>query len=164
MSIAEARAALARKQTKVLQALIVPGTASDKANAPHLRATAEALARKRRRSVARAWPILARNLGSRFNKLFAVFAAQTTLPSEGGALADGRAFARFLARTGDLSEAGRMEALAVDLRFAPCAGGLVPRRGPALKMALFQRPRRLVVALRLPWAGEKWLTLPLGWQ
>jgi hypothetical protein len=164
MSLAEARTRLAQKQAEMLQALAGQGTAPVNADAQGLRAAADALARKRPRSVARAWPNLADALGSCFNELFAAFALQTALPSEGGPLADGRAFARFLAHRGDLPEAGRLEALAVDLRHVACAGGLVRRRGPVLKMALFKRPRRLVVALRLPWLGERWVTLPLGWK
>jgi hypothetical protein len=132
------------------------------AETERLNATAEALFRKRRRSVARAWPPLVQALGNRFLERFAAFAVQTVLPCEGGALADGREFVRFLAKRGDLPDAGRLEALAVDLRYIQSSGGLVPRRGPAFKLAMLKNPRRLILALRLPWLGERWLKVPLS--
>jgi hypothetical protein len=164
MSADESRARLARRQAELLCALAGQGMVPEGFDAEQVQVVADALARKRLRSVVRAWPALARALGAGFAGRFQAYALGTLLPREGGPLADGRAFARFLAATGDLPEAGRWEALAVDLRYARCAGGLRPRRGPALKLALFRKPRRLVVALGWPGLGEKWLTLPLGWR
>jgi hypothetical protein len=158
----EARARLAAQQAELMRALSGQAPAPEGADAERFQAAANALARKRLRSVARAWPALAGALGNGFSEHFAAFAAQTAMPSEGGPLADGRAFAYFLARTGHLPDAGRLEALAVDLRFAPCAGGLRRRRGPAFKMAMLRQPQRLVLALQLQWFGEKWFALPLG--
>src|SRR5437016_1395615 len=53
-----------------------------------------------------------------FLERFAQFAATATIPRQGGPLADGRAFARYLERRGELTEEGRLEALAVDVRYA----------------------------------------------
>jgi hypothetical protein len=159
MSSPDARARLAARQAELVRALMSHGEPPPAGDAARLRATAEALAAKRAKAVARAWPALAAGLGEDFRERFARFAAGVPLPHEGGPLADGRAFARWLARAGELSDAGRLEALAVDLRYRAHAGGLVPRRGPALAWARLREPRRLVVAVRLPWLGERWLML-----
>jgi hypothetical protein len=105
---------------------------------------------------------LARALGPRFGELFTAYAEASTLPRDGGSLADGRAFARWLATRGVLPEAGRRQALAVDLRYSVGANGLVPRRWPTCKVAWLRQSRRLIVAAWLPWPGEYWLSLPPG--
>jgi hypothetical protein len=125
-------------------------------------AAAQSLAGKRRRAVVRAWPNLAAALGDRFLQRFVEFAAQTPLPRWGWALADGRAFARWLWAREELPEAARLELLAVDLRYRAQADGLVPRRGPSMQIALLRHPRRLVVALRWPRLGEYCRTLRIG--
>jgi len=131
-------------------------------DAARLRVAALALSKKRERAVARAWPELAHALGVRFQELFASYAPGTPLRRKGGALADGRAFTRWLAARSELPEAGRLQALAVDLHCCESSEGLVPRRGPALKAAFLRCPRRFVIGLRLPWLGEHWLTILLG--
>lgn len=117
---------------------------------------AQSLAIKRRRAAARAWPDLAAALGDRFPERFADFAAGTPLPGRGGALADGRVFAVWLRRRGELPEAARLELMAVDLRYRAQADGLVARRGPSFRVALLRQPRCLVLALRWPGLGEWW--------
>src|SRR6516165_8321899 len=124
MSLAEARTRLALLQAKLLRILVGKESAPAGSETQRLRAAADALAKKRRQSVARAWPALTRALGTRFNDHFTEFAAQTSLPNMGGPLADGRAFVRYLAQTGDLPEAARLEALTVDLHYLACPGGL----------------------------------------
>jgi hypothetical protein len=161
MSALEERSRLAALQAELVRTLTAPAAAPPGWDAARLRAAALSLASKRIRSVARAWPALAEALGARFAERFAAFAARTPLPELGGPLADGHAFARGLARAGGLPDAGRLELLAVRLRYAARAGGLVRRRGPALAATVLRRPRRLVVALRLPWLGERWLSLRL---
>jgi hypothetical protein len=126
-----------------------------------LQAAAASLANKRAQSVARTWPGMADALGDRFAERFAAFAATTPLPRHGGPLADGHAFARWLASAGELPAAVRLHLLAVELRYAVRSDGLVPRRGPALKAVLLRQPRRLVIAVRMPWLGERWFTIPL---
>jgi hypothetical protein len=78
----------------------------------------------------------------------------------GGPLADGRAFARWLARRRELSDAARPAVLAVDLRYATVTGGLRPRRGPALVIGRLRRPWLIVIGLRWPWLGERWFSIP----
>jgi hypothetical protein len=159
---ADARARLAAQQAALVTALMARGEPPADFDAVRLRATAVALARKRARAAARAWPGVARTLGLRFGGLFAAYAEAATLPRQGGPLADGRAFARWLAARGELPEAGRLQALAVDLRYTANPDGLVPRRWPTCKAAWLHQSRRLIVAVWLPWLGEHWLTIPLG--
>src|SRR5262245_23351903 len=153
MSLPEARVRLAAQQAELLRALVCRGPGPADFETARLEATAHALASKRAQAVARAWPGLAAGLGERFRERFDYFAKNWPLPHAGGPLADGQTFARMLARLGELSDAGRMEALAVDVHFKACENGLVPRRGPALAWMLLWQPRRLVVAARLPWLG-----------
>jgi hypothetical protein len=158
----DARADLAARQAELVAALagrVAPPAGFD---VGRLQAAASSLATKRLRAVARAWPGVAAALGDRFGECFRAFAGTSPPPAAGGPLADGRAFLRWLAAREELPEAGRLQALAVDLRFAEGPNGLAPRRWPALKIALLRNPRRLVIGLRLPWLGERWLSFPLG--
>jgi hypothetical protein len=124
-----------------------------------LEAATGSLLGKRRRAAARAWPNLAAGLGDRFLERFGVFAAETALPSWGGPLADGFAFARWLKARRELPEAARLELLGVELRYRARVDGLVPRRGPIFRVALLRRPARCVLALRWPGLGECWRML-----
>jgi hypothetical protein len=164
MSGEDAATRLAAMQAELVRTLAGQAGTPRGFDYTRLEATAEALRKKRATAVARLWPGLACGLGDRYPHRFAAFAAQTPLPCAGGALADGRAFARWLARAGELSEQGRLETLAVDLRYTHKGGVLVRRRGPALLMAALSNPRRLVLFFRLPWIGERWLSLRLWGQ
>jgi hypothetical protein len=161
MSGEDAATRLAAMQAELVRTLAGQAGTPRGFDYTRLEATAEALRKKRATAVARLWPGLACGLGDRYPHRFAAFAAQTPLPCAGGALADGRAFARWLARAGELSEQGRLETLAVELRYTHKGGVLVRRRGPALLMAALSNPRRLVLFFRLPWIGERWLSLRL---
>jgi hypothetical protein len=162
MSSPEARARLAEAQARLMQALS-GGAAPADFDAERIRATAQALANKRARAAARAWPALAGALGDDFDRRFAEYAAEHSLPAEGGPLADGRGFAAHLAARGELPDEGRLEAFGVDLRYRRSADGLRPRRGAVFKAAWLRGRRRLVLGVRLPWLGVRWLSLPLGW-
>jgi hypothetical protein len=131
-------------------------------DALRLRAAAASLARKRARAVAKAWPGMSQALAQRFGELFAAYSQAATLPSEGGPIADGRAFARWLAARGELPEKARLQVMAVDLLYTATQAGLVRRRGPTCSVAWLHQSRRLIVALLLPWLGEYWLNIPLG--
>lgn len=158
---AEARTRLAAMQAELVSAL--SGRAAPPAgfDADRVQATAAALASKRRHAVARAWPGLAEALGQQFVERFDGFAATTPMPHMGGPLADGRMFLRWLAVRGDTPEACRLQAFAVDLRCLATTAGLVPRRGPMLKIVRLRQPRRLVMAMRLPGLREFWLSVPI---
>ena len=117
-------------------------------------ATSAALAGKRAREVARAWPVLAADLGEGFTGRFLADAARRPPPARGGALADGLAFARALARQGRLSPNARVEAMLAAARLSG--------RRARLAATLAGPPRRLVVTVRAPGLGERWLSIPLG--
>jgi hypothetical protein len=157
----DARTRLATMQAELVAALGGHAAPPPGFDADRVRATAAALVTKRRRAVARTWTGLAEALGERWVERFAAFAAISPAPHTGGPLADGRTLLRWLAATGERPEACRLQALTVDLRFAATAAGLVPRRGLTLKIARISYPRRLVVALRLPWLREIWLHVPI---
>src|SRR5262245_62673938 len=113
MLSAETRQRLAAAQAQLVNGLMGQGPALPGFHPDRVRASAESLARKRQRAVARAWPALTRALAEAFAGRFATYAETTPLPREGGPLADGRAFARFLAAAKELPDAGKLEALAV---------------------------------------------------
>ena len=155
---AETRARLAALQAELVEALARGAAPPIGFDAERLQAAATALATKRRCAAARAWPALADAIERHFDE----YATASPLPRLGGPLADGRAFLRWLAARGEHAAEARLQALAVDLRFKTTADGLVPRRGPAMKAAMLHAPRRVVVALRLPWLGEWWLRIPVA--
>ena len=93
------------------------------------------------------------DLGDGFTDRFAADAARRPPPASGGALADGLAFARALARQGRLPGDTRVEAQAAAARLS---------RSPArLAATLAGPPRRLVIVIRAPGLGDRWLSLPL---
>jgi hypothetical protein len=150
------RERLAAEQAALVRALVDGGPVPGGFDPDRVRATAAALARKRAREVARAWPVLAAELGEAFTQRFLAFAATRPPPARGGALADGLAFARALARQGRLPANARPEAM--------LAVAHLSTRRARLAAALAGPPRRLVVTVRAPGLGERWLTIPPGWD
>jgi hypothetical protein len=157
MSLAEARKNLAQRQAVLLQGLTQRGVGP--AEMERLAVAADALLTKRFRAIARVWPALARSLGDEFEPRFRDFAHRTPLPETGGPLADGRAFAR---KVRDLSDEARLELLSVDLHWKRHGAGLVVRLGPTLKATWLRESCQVVIGLRLPWLGERWLSF--GWR
>jgi hypothetical protein len=156
-----ARKKLATIQTELLRALTQKEIPPEGFDPVRIQATADTLVRKRARAVAKTWPALTQALGERFNEKFAAFAALTPIPNEGGALADGRAFALALAHNEELPDAGKLEALRVDLHYTTRKERLLPRRAFGFAGVLLKQPRRLVLAIWLPRFGERWFTVPL---
>ena len=150
----EARDRLAAGQVALVRALVGGGPVPGGFDPGRVRATSTALARKRAREVARAWPALAAELGEDFTGELLAYAAGRPPPARGGALADGLAFARTLAGQGRLPGNARVEALLAAARLSPS-----PAR---LAATLAGPPRRLVVTVRLPGLGDRCLSLPLG--
>jgi hypothetical protein len=148
------RERLADEQAALVRALVDGGPVPAGFDPDRVRATAAALARKRAREVARAWPALAAELGDDFTARFLADAARRPPPARGGALADGLAFAGALAHTRRLSGDVRVEAMLAAARLSAS-----PAR---LAAAVAGPPRRLVVTVRLPGLGERWLSVPLG--
>ena len=148
-----ARERLAAEQAALVRALVAGGPVPGGFDPDRVRATSTALAHKRACEIARAWPVLAAELGEDFGGRFLAFAAGRPPPVRGGALADGLAFARALARQGRLPGDARVEALAAAARLS---------RSPArLAATLAGPPRRLVIVIRAPGLGDRWLWLPL---
>ena len=147
---------LADQQAALLAALAGAGPVPDGFDAARVRAAAEALAFKRARAVANAWPSLRAMLGDDFRETFAAYAAAASLPAHGGALADGRRFVRFIARQLRLSDDARLQALAIDAQYRETDAGLVRRRIPALRAAWLRNRGCAVIAVgdrrfRLEW-------------
>lgn len=167
----ESRRRLAELQGRLIESLR-PGGSIERGPAPErLRATAEALLRKRRRGVRKTWPDLCQALGADFAPEFDRFAATTGPPREGGPLADGRAFADDLRARRGFPAAAWPERFAHDLRFRAIDGGFTPRRGTIVRVAGFGGPPRIVLAIRHRSGAESWFWLQfdrfrpaLGWR
>jgi len=154
------RERLAAEQAALVRALVAAGPVPDGFDPGRVRATSAALARKRAREVARAWPALALGLGDRFEARLEAWAGGSA-PPPGGALADGLAFARARARRGGLSADARVERALVEARWRLRHGRLVPRRGLTVRAAVGEVPHRLVVVAHIPVLGERRWSLPL---
>jgi hypothetical protein len=148
------RERLAAEQAALVRALVAGGPVPDGFDPGRVEATAAALARKRAREVASAWPALAADLGEAFTGQFVAFVAGRPPPATGGALADGLAFARHLAGHGRLSGDAKVEALLAAARLSA--------RPVRLAATVAGRPPRLVVLARAPGLGERGLSLPLA--
>lgn len=144
---------LADQQAALVRALVAGGPVPGGFDPTRVAATVGALARKRAREVAKAWPALAYQLGEEFTDRFLAYAAAS--PRRGrGALADGLAFADTLERTGELSGQARVERLMAQARLAT---GIFIR----VLLAGESGSRQLVAVLRVPLLGEHWLRLPV---
>lgn len=156
----DARQRLAEAQTKLVRALVGYADAPTEFDAARLRVTADTLLMKRARAVAHAWPRLARALGPMFDARFAAYARLSATP-ESGPLVDGRAFARMLERAGELTDEARCERLAFDARYKRCGKRRIARRRFAVGATRLKSSARLVIVIRLPLVGERWLKLSL---
>lgn len=109
------RASIAEAQTAFLGRL--GGTAPPGGfDAGKVRLAGDALARKRARSAAKAWPRVAKELGDRFAEVFAAYASERPWPPAGGPSADGWLLAHWLERQGMLGDEGTIELAACRLR------------------------------------------------
>jgi hypothetical protein len=158
----EIRLQLQREQSALIRALIQSGGVPPEFDVERIEIASQALFHKRRRSVARSWPALTAALGDQFSELFGRYAALHPPPRDEKSLADGREFARFLAQHGNLPDAGRIEAAAVDVRYARGADGLSRRRGPSAVVRYLHEARELAIGIRVPFWGERWFRVPWG--
>lgn len=118
----------------------------------------DGIVRKRARQVARAFPALARDLGSDYQDAFAAFAAATP-PSDGGALADGLSFGAVVARERGLSDDAKLERMVALAGVSIRRGRLTRRRTPHLAATLTRSPPGIVVIARGPGLGTRVLSL-----
>lgn len=153
----DARQQLAVMQAELVRALVEGRDAPAAFDYEHLEAAAEALVLKRARATARVWPQLARAMNDAFAVGFAAYARDNPLPHDGSPLADGRVFIAWLARAGLLTDEGRLEAFAFDAHYRLRQNVVIRRRGPLLRVLRLRRLRRLIIIVRLPFMGERWL-------
>jgi hypothetical protein len=154
---AEPRARLAARQAELITALY-GGPPAPGLDPQMVSITSAALARKRARAVARVWPALARGLGADFARLFTAY-ARATPPPDAGALADGLAFSRNLAREQHLPDSALIERMLATTRVKLRRNRLAARRGPRLAAAITAPPRRLVIIISLPPIGARFFVL-----
>jgi len=140
-------ASLAEQQAALVAALTGQGPLPAGFDAARVRAAADALAFKRARAVAQAWPSVRAMLGADFRASFAACAASAPLPQHGGPLADGRRFVRYVAARVPLTDDIKLQALSIDLRYRQTAAGLLRRRGPHLRAVWLSQARCVVVAI-----------------
>jgi hypothetical protein len=148
MSVSDARERLAAEQAGLVQALVAGASVPAGFDEQRVRLAARSLINKRLREVASVWPALARCLGESFRARFTAFAERNPPPTEGGPVADGRAFAATLP-AGELDDEARLETMLVDLR----------RRWRPVRIRWLPRARRLVLGARLPWFGVHMVSL-----
>jgi hypothetical protein len=153
----DARQQLALIQAQLVRALVEGTDAPATFDHERLEAAAEALLLKRARTVARVWPQLARAMNAAYAVRFAHYARGNPLPHDGSPLADGRVFIDWLARAGLLTDEGRLEAFVFDARYRIRNGAVIRRRGPLLRVLRLKAMRRLIIVVRLPLLGERWL-------
>jgi hypothetical protein len=133
------RQSLADQQSGLIDALAAAGPPPAGFDAARVGLAAQTLVNKRARSVAKAWPALARALDGEFESRFARYAADHPLPP-GGALDDGQEFAEHLLATGEIPDVAHLELL-----FHRSA------RGFPARFARLCQSGRIVVVFRTLW-------------
>ena len=152
----DARARLAAEQARLVLALRGDPNPAPVFDPSNLAAAAAALAAKRCRSAAVAWPVMKNALGAKFPEQFTRYAADNPIPSEGGPAADGHAFAAWLARRGSLPSEAYPNLLIADVaRGAPLALRFQHTPPTAWLGIRLSRKRATWFRLRLPLPARK---------
>ena len=157
----DARKKLATAQLELVLALVGRERATAEFDSARIQAAANALLLKRARSVAHAWPQLARSLGAAFDERFAQYGQSHPIEQQDSPLADGRSFVRWLRRAGSLADEALIETIRFDLCYRVRSEKVIARRAFSFGAGLLKQPLRFVVAFRLPLLGERWLNIPL---
>ncbi len=157
---ADPRARLAARQAELVRALY-GGSPAQGLDQHRVRLTSNALARKRARAVARAWPALPRELGAQYAERFVAY-ARVTPPPDAGAFADGLAFSQVMAREQRLSGDARIEHMLATTcnklrrnrlaarRGPPAGGGHNPLAAPPRYHRQLPAHRARLISIRLP--------------
>jgi hypothetical protein len=154
---ADRRARLAARETELVHAL--RGGPTPPGLDPEMIALASAgITRKRARQVAKAFPALAGDLGADYDDAFAAF-ARANPPPDGGALADGLAFASIVARERGLSDAAKLERMVAASTVTTRHGRLKRRRTPHISATLTRSPSGITIVASSPWIGTRVLSL-----
>ena len=131
----EARAALARRQRELVDAVVVGGPVPPGFDAHRVEIARSSLVDKRRDEVASQWPAVVASLGADFAPRFAAYAGSTAAPVEGGPWADGLAFVTSRVARRELDADARTERDQARAIHAIVRGRLV-RRGAAARRML----------------------------
>jgi hypothetical protein len=150
---ADRRARLAARETELVQALH-GGPTPPGLDEGMIALASAGIARKRARQVARAFPALASDLGPDYQDAFATF-ARASPPRDGGAIADGLAFARVVARKRGLSDAAQVERFVAAGAVTTRHGRLTPRHTPHIRATLTRSPRGIVIVASSPGIGTR---------
>jgi hypothetical protein len=142
------REQLARRQAELVRAIHGQGPAPEGFDIGKFLIAADSLARKRSRSVQKAWPGVSGAMGDAFFPEFESYVRQFPVPKEDPGL-DGLRFARWLESRGALPSAGRIE-----LARWRVGRGIVPR-------VVWSDDRRGVALIVRWWRGVRVFTL--GW-
>ncbi len=156
----EARQRLTARQAELVRALVARGPVPTRFDARRIAVAARTLVSKRRQTVARVWPSIVKVLGDAYVERFTAYAEAHPLSMSGSPRADGRAFIGWLESHGMSKDELRVEALAFDFRYVETPSGLRLRRGLLVKMVKLQESRSRVIAVRVPWLGERWWGMP----
>lgn len=155
----DARRRLEESQAALVRALVSQGPVPAGFDESRVRAAARSLVSKRRQALTRGWPHLVRAAGDVFVERFTAYATAHPLPLSASTLGDGRAFLAWLARQQPLSDELIVEALSFDMRFVETRTGLRRRRF-ALRTTMLPISGTRILAMRLPWIGERWWRWP----
>jgi hypothetical protein len=141
------RRRLAAVQAQLVRSLLRHEAPPDRFDASRVAQAGLALQRKRRRSIARAWPQLITALGERWPVLIDAYAEQAPVLDD-ESLEDGRRFVEFLRHHGDVDDTARIEAMEVLLRTGPRIGWI--RLRDRRRILLMFRIGRRISRLRWP--------------
>ena len=160
----EARARVAREQETLVSALVANGPVPAGFAAGRIHSAARALQRKRLRTLRHAWPVLAKAFTLTLEEDLAEYFASTPMPTQGGGLADGRSFIRWLAQKQTLPDEVKIGAARFDVQFVVSSSGIRPRRWPTCRVLLASQPRRILLLLHL--AAGRLLSwgIPMRWR
>ncbi|HEX9095823.1 MAG TPA: hypothetical protein VF990_06935 [Candidatus Dormibacteraeota bacterium] len=114
---------------------------------------------KRVRTMARAWPELAKLLGTRLNERATQLLAGIDLPPGDHAVEDGLMLARHLEPIPDTI---KLRMLDVKLRYRWQRGHLVRRSRPAAACIYLRQSGRLICAVRVPGLGLRTISIRAG--
>ena len=155
--MSDRRARLAAREAELVRALH-GGPVPDGLDEHMIGLTKDALARKRARQVARAFPSMVRDVGREYQVRLEAF-ARTNPPREEGSIADGIAFGASVARERRLSDDARVELMVARSTVTAHRGRLKPRRGPYLGATVTHSPLGVIVVGRLPGRGTRVISL-----
>jgi hypothetical protein len=156
----DARRRLGQQQAKLVASLTSLGPPPIGMDLQRIAATRRALAGKRVRTVARAWPGLRHALGADFE--WVALGALATIPREArfDAVADGLTVAEHCRRMGAVNDSVRLALLDIGVNWTSGGGAFRRRRWPWLGVTTLRDSRRIAVAVRLRrtriWLLPRW--------